>query len=83
MQTGLKVIDRKDSLLGNSTKDFEVVKELGKGSYGTVFLVRSRKDVGKLDGTRGSITNLMDSSGGFGQGTSGSGAEYGMFGSTK
>jgi len=71
-------------VLGNSTKDFEVVKELGKGSYGTVFLVRPKKDAGKLDGThRGSFSNLMNSSGGFGQGTSGSGAEYGMFGSTK
>ena len=71
-------------MLGNSTKDFEVVKELGKGSYGTVFLVRLRKDPGKFDGThRGSFSNLMNSSGGFGQGTSGSGAEYGMFGSTK
>jgi predicted Ser/Thr protein kinase len=51
LQSGLKIIDRKDSVLGNSTKDFEVVKELGKGSYGTVFLVRLRKDAGKLDGT--------------------------------
>ena len=84
MKTGLKIIDRKDSVLGNSTKDFEVVKELGKGSYGTVFRVRPRKDVGKLDGTqRGSFSNLMNSSGAFGQMTSGSGAEFGVFGSTK
>lgn len=79
-------MDRRDSVLGNSTKDFEVVKELGKGSYGTVFLVRLRKDPAKLDGTqRGSFsnTNLMNSTQGFGQGTSGSGADYGMFGSTK
>ena len=84
MQSGLKIINRKDSVLGNCTKDFEVVKELGKGSYGTVFLVRLRKDAGKFDGAqRGSFSNLMNSCGGFGHGTSGSGAEYGVFGSTK
>ena len=77
-------MDKRDSVLGNSSKDFEVVKELGKGSYGTVFLVKSKKEPSRLDGTqRGSFSALMNTSWGFGQGTAGSGAEYGTFGSTK
>ena len=35
-------MDKKKCLLGNSMKDFDIVKELGKGSYGTVYLVRTK-----------------------------------------
>ena len=45
--------------------------------------MRPRKDKEKLDATqRGSFSNLMNSSGAFGV-TYGSGAEFGVFGSTK
>jgi len=44
LQKGLKEVDKKESPLGNSIKDFEIIKELGKGSYGTVFLVKSKKE---------------------------------------
>ena len=30
----MKLVDKKSSSVGNSMKDFEVLKELGKGSYG-------------------------------------------------
>jgi serine/threonine protein kinase len=38
----LKEVDKKNSPIGNSMKDFEILKELGKGSYGTVFLVKKK-----------------------------------------
>ena len=37
----MKLVDKKSSSVGNYMKDFEVLKELGKGSYGQVFLVKS------------------------------------------
>ena len=37
----VKLIDKRSSTVGNSVKDLEIVRELGKGSYGTVYLVKS------------------------------------------
>jgi len=34
-------VDVRDSELGNSMKDFSIVAELGRGSYGTVYKVQS------------------------------------------
>jgi len=44
IKKGLSEVDNKTSLLGNSMNDFEMIRELGKGSYGTVFQVRSLAD---------------------------------------
>lgn len=32
-------------MLGNRFSDFELVKQLGHGSYGTIFLVRSKAEI--------------------------------------
>ena len=37
----VKLVDKRTSAVGNCVKDFEIVRELGKGSYGQVFLVKS------------------------------------------
>ena len=46
LKEGIIEIDKKNSLIGNSSKDFEILKELGKGSYGIVFLVKQKKPQG-------------------------------------
>ena len=33
-----------DEKVGNCLEDFEIIKELGKGSFGKVFKVRSKKN---------------------------------------
>lgn len=40
-----KLVDNKNSMLGNRFSDFELIKELGHGSYGTIYLVRSKAEV--------------------------------------
>ena len=47
IKRGLRDVNRNDSSVGNGMLDFRVVKELGKGSYGTVYLVRSLLDHGE------------------------------------
>lgn len=42
LSKGIKEVDKKNSHIGNSIKDFEILKELGKGSYGVVFLVKPK-----------------------------------------
>ena len=37
-------MDRRFSPIGSSLEDFEIVKQLGKGSYGTVYLAYSKKE---------------------------------------
>ena len=34
----------KDTFVGSRLSDFEIIKQLGKGSYGTVYTVKSRLD---------------------------------------
>ena len=34
----------KDNFVGSRLSDFEIIKQLGKGSYGTVYVVKSRID---------------------------------------
>ena len=43
MQTNLKMeqTKKKQNEVGNKLSDFEIIKELGKGSYGTVYTVKS------------------------------------------
>ena len=84
------MIDKKNSMLGNSVKDFDIIKELGQGSYGTVFLVRSKREMGGKEngsGTATSFSNFMNTTYGFASGSSGSAAaammENGALGSTK
>jgi len=36
--------------------DFEVIKEIGKGSYGTIFLVRSKNEIQQLRDKEGAMT---------------------------
>jgi serine/threonine protein kinase len=42
-QNALAKVDKKNSLFGNSIKDFEIIRELGRGSYGTVYLVKLKE----------------------------------------
>ena len=35
----------KEASVGSRLSDFEIVKQLGKGSYGTVYVVRSKLDM--------------------------------------
>ena len=41
LNSHLAEVDFNDSLIGNCVEDFEVIKTLGKGGYGTCFLVRA------------------------------------------
>ena len=36
---------QKEASIGSRLSDFEIVKQLGKGSYGTVYVVRSKLDM--------------------------------------
>ena len=40
-----KVVDKRNCTLGNCMADFEVLKEIGRGSYGTIFLVKSKFEI--------------------------------------
>ena len=44
LHRGLKQVDHKNSAIGNCLADFDTLKLLGKGSYGTVYLVESKKE---------------------------------------
>ena len=39
-------VDIKNSDIGNQMADFKIISELGRGSYGTVYKVESKKDGG-------------------------------------
>lgn len=44
MNKALQEIDNKNSEIGNSIADFQIIIELGRGSYGTVYKVLSLKN---------------------------------------
>ncbi len=43
-QNNPKNIKSKESFVGSRLSDFEIIKQLGKGSYGTVYVVKSKVD---------------------------------------
>ena len=43
--TNLNDFKQKEASVGSRLSDFEIVKQLGKGSYGTVYVVRSKLDM--------------------------------------
>ena len=45
-------------MLGNRFSDFEMLKELGHGSYGTIYLVKSKAEVMQYKALLSSTGNL-------------------------